>query len=109
MSSAILTWTLVMRLTLNVVQFRLVHIDKQEDNETDQSHGEEEDERHVGVAASSSGDTGRDEWADEARCLADGVEQGKEQVRFWRGDDLGQKSDLVGSPCSHLELDKFSR
>ena len=91
-------------LTLNVVQFRFVHIHKKEDDETDKTHAEQEDERHVGVASGGSRDGGGDKRTDKTLGLSDSVEKSKEEVCFRSGNHFSQEGDLVRCPGSHLEL-----
>lgn len=86
------------------VKLGLVDVDKEEDDETDKTHAEEEDERHVGVSTGSSGDTSGCEGTNEAGSLADSVEESEEEVGFGSGNDLGQEGNLVRCPGSHLEL-----
>lgn len=91
------------------VQLGLVDVDEEEDNETKKTHTEEEDERHVGVTSSSSGDSGGYEGADEAGCLADSVEERKEEVGLRSGNELGEESDLIRRPSSHLEIPSLGK
>lgn len=70
------------RRTLGAVKLGLGRVDEVQNGQAYESETQAKPEDHVVVAVCLLDDGGSNEWADEARCLADCVEQGVKEEQL---------------------------
>jgi hypothetical protein len=66
------------RLTHRVIPLGLRRVHEPKEYQSDRAHRDKEDESHVGIAIRGFDNSGRDEWANETRGSAYGVEESEE-------------------------------